>query len=386
MKNGLYKLTALSLLFVLATLLAGCYYSHPERIEPREPDETDAAAWLVEETGEIDSTFFRASHHYWKGFNFEATDTMRLEVRPPAYNANDAVSEGLAVPSEAVLLGIRESMFVNVSDPLVVADIMYVPADTTDSVWVKVARDQHTQGWVSEKRLMASTVADAPISKFINFFSDQRTIIFISVLGVFIVVLILTMLLRRRVFAEGRDEDVPFKHVLRQMGISAGLLAPGGWRGAYRSFYPTLLCLTVAAASTLYCSIQHFVPATWVEYYFHPTLNPFSPELPPIMQLFVGTVWLLVVVTIAMCIELFREEESAYVFSHIAGVACVCILIYLVITITIPIYIGYPLVAAYGIFAVVRYLRRRTAHYRCGLCGAPLEHLGTCPHCGAENK
>ncbi|MBR1594454.1 MAG: zinc ribbon domain-containing protein [Alloprevotella sp.] len=365
----------LLLALLSVVMLAGCYYSHPDRLEPWEPDET----------GGIDSVAFRTSHHYWKGFNFEATDTLRLSVRPPQQNVDNAVREGLAVSSEAVLLGVRDSMLINSTDPLVVADILYVPADSIDSIWVKVARDQYTQGWVSEKALMAFAVADAPISKFIHYFSDQRTIIFVSILGAFIIALVVTMLVRQQKLTGKHRNASTLRYILRQTGISAGLLAPGGWKGAYRSFYPTLLCLTVSAVTTLYCSIQHFVPTTWVEYYFHPTLNPFSQELPPIMQLFVASVWLLVVVSVAVALELVREEESGYLLSHAAGLACVCVIIYLVLTLTVSIYVGYVILVAYWVFALLRYFRRRTAHFRCGFCGAPLQQLGVCPHCGADN-
>ncbi len=364
------------ILSLLCMLMQGCYYSHPERLEPWQPADGET----------IDSVDFRTRHHYWKGFNFEATDTIRLTRRPPQQTPEDVGFSDKVLTQDLLYPMSADSMLIHASDPLVVADIMYVPQDTIDSVWVKVARDQGTQGWVREKVLTKYTVADAPISRFIHFFSDSRTIIFVSVLGVFILLLILTLLFRQNK-AEYKDANKhPLRRVLNQIGISAGLLAPGGWRGAYRSFYPTLLCLTISAATALYCSIQHFVPSTWVEYYYHPTLNPFSPDLPPIMQLFVASVWLLVVVSVAVVIELWREEESAYLLSHIAGLACICVLIYLVLTLTVSFYVGYILLAAYWIFALWRYFHRRPARYRCGLCGEPLEELGTCPNCGADNK
>lgn len=361
---------------IAGLLFTGCYYSHPERLDP----------WDPEEAADIDSMAFRTSHHYWKGFNFEATDTLRLATRPPTTTTEDAAKEKLVVTSEAVLLGTTHDMVIRPSEQLVVADILYIPTGTSDTIWVKVARDQLTQGWVGESQLMNHTVVDTPISKFIYHFSDRRTIIFISILGVFVMMLILTMILRRK--GQNNHEKAPstLGHILRQTGISAGLLAPGGWQGAYRSFYPTLLCLTVSAVTTLYCSIQHFVPATWVEYYFHPTLNPFSPDLPPIMQLFVGMVWLLVVVSIAVILELAHEEEGSYLLSHLAGLACVCVVIYLILTLTVSFYVGYLLLLVYWAFALHRYFQRRPARFRCGMCGQPIEQLGICPHCGADNK
>ena len=85
---------------IAGLLFTGCYYSHPERLDP----------WDPEEAADIDSMAFRTSHHYWKGFNFEATDTLRLATRPPTTTTEDAAKEKLVVTSEAVLLGTMHDM------------------------------------------------------------------------------------------------------------------------------------------------------------------------------------------------------------------------------------------------------------------------------------
>ena len=124
------------------------------------------------------------------------------------------------------------------------------------------------------------------------------------------------------------------------------------------SFYPTLLCLTVSGAATLYGSLQHFVPETWVEFYYHPTLNPFG--LPLVLSVFVASVWLM-----------------------LAGV---CMVLYLFFSLSAPYYVGYPCLVAYWAFAIRSYARHRTPRYVCGRCGAALPRLGRCPHCGAMNE
>ena len=46
---------------------------------------------------------------------------------------------------------------------------MIQPADSVDSVWVKVARDQETMGWVHEKELLEKVVPVDSVSQFIHF-------------------------------------------------------------------------------------------------------------------------------------------------------------------------------------------------------------------------
>ena len=351
----------------VAAALTSCYYSHPNKLDH----------WMPSDDATIDSVNFRIAHHYWKGFNLETTDPLVLAAHP-APQQTDALAE-LRVETAADSIGIRRK------ERLIVTDILYVPTDTVDTVWVKVARDQLTQGWLRETELLEHAVADTPISKFIHAFSDRRTIIFVSVLGVVALLLTLHLVRRRR---EKRDtEGNPLQRLRNWLGISSGLLmAPDGWKGAYRSFYPTLLCLTVSGITALYCSMQTFVPSTWVEYYFHPTLNPFTPELPLIMKSFVFCVWLLVIVTLAVLIDLWKQEGVTMALVHTGGLACISIIIYLVLTFTIPLYIGYVLLAAYWIYALVRYFRLRPKTFYCGYCGRSIQQLGPCPHCGAENK
>lgn len=69
----------------------------------------------------------------------------------------------------------------------------------------------------------------------------------------------------------------------------------------------------------------------WMEFYFHPTLNPWVWPWP--LALFILMIWLLPIVVIGLLLR--------YVVSPV--------------------------------------------RYRCGHCHGPLQHLGRCPHCGANN-
>ena len=99
--------------------MAACYYSHPNKSDH----------WLAANEGAVDSVNFFISHHYWTGYNFQATDSLHVETAPPL--------KGL--PDYGALL--NDTVRIDNGDNLVVAKVMYVPNDTTDSVWVKVARE-----------------------------------------------------------------------------------------------------------------------------------------------------------------------------------------------------------------------------------------------------
>lgn len=138
-----------------ALLLTSCYYSHP--------NQTDH--WAEVSEGAVDSVSFYISHHYWIGYNFQTTDSLQLNPLPPQIGVADYAISPQRMPQ------------VRKHDDLVVARIQYVPADTVDSVWVKVARDQLTQGWVRESVLLAKVVPNDPISKFIYHFPDAPPVL-----------------------------------------------------------------------------------------------------------------------------------------------------------------------------------------------------------------
>lgn len=327
---------------VLATLLlpmlASCYYSHPNEVDH----------WAAGGDSSVDSVNFFIGHHYWTGYNFRATDSLSLLTAPPL--------QGL--PDYGAML--NDTIGIRANDRLVVAKVMVVPTDSTDSVWVKVARDQLSQGWVHESALLGCAVPDDPISRFISYFSDTRSVYVLTVLGL-AVLLWLVQSIRHKRFRMVHFRDIP-------------------------SFYPTLLCLCVSGSAALYGSIQRFVPGTWVEFYFHPTLNPFNADLPPILALFVASVWLMLIVAVAVVDELRRQPDLGDNLQYMASLGGMCMVLYLTFTLTVPIYVGYPLLVAYWAFAIRQYVHHQPSHLVCGMCGRSIPHRGICPHCGAMNK
>lgn len=327
------------LLPLLATLLlTSCYYSHPNKLDH----------WTVTGEGAVDSVNFYIAHHYWTGYNFQATDSLAL-VAPPSLNEMAEYDHQ-----------IFDTVQLKKSDKLVVAQVLYVPSDTTDSVWVKVARDQLTQGWIHESELLARVVPDDPISKFIHYFSGKRSVMVICVLAL-AALFGLIQYFRHKHYRLVHFHDIP-------------------------SFYPTLLCLCVSGSAALYGSIQRFVPDTWVEFYFHPTLNPFEPQLPLIMALFIVSVWTILIVAVAVGDELRRQPDLGDRLAFLSSLGAVCVVLYLVFTLTTPFYIGYALLVVYWVWAIRRYYRHKPSHLLCGMCRRSIPQKGRCPHCGTWNE
>ena len=202
-----------------ALLLTACY-NHRQRT----PD-----AWDLTRQ-QIDSISFSTTHHYTQNYNFV--------VNAPSLPLADALPETAF-----------DTLYVTKGERIVVAEIETVPTDTIDSVWVKVARDQYTQGWIRECDLLQGVSPDDPISQFIDFFSDAHLLIFLALCAVVGAAYAIRLMRHNAYIVHFNDID---------------------------SFYPTLLCLLVASSAALYATIQTFWPESWRHFYYHPSLNPFS--------------------------------------------------------------------------------------------------------------
>lgn len=282
---------------------------------------------------------------YAVGDNFElSADSLTLQSSRPLHNQ----------PVDTLC----ERPCIYRGDPLVVAEIEVMPEDTQDSVWVKLARDQYTMGWVHQRDFIESVVPDDPISKFIHLFSIKHTGVFAILFAISLLVLIWQINSPRR----------PCLFFFRD------ILSP----------YPTILVITLAASALLYAGIQRCVPQTWMLYYYHPTLNPF--ELPTILSLFLCSVWMLVILTLATIDEVRRQLSPAETVLYLTSLLGCCILSYLLFTLAAfsPV-LGGILLVLFAFTLLLRHYRHSHPHYLCGKCGAKLTALGKCPRCGAEN-
>lgn len=302
-----------SLLF-LALLLCGCYNRGPIT-----PD-----AWDLTRQ-QLDSISFYTTHHYTQNFNFVVTGDSLVVVaqQPEDMAVPDVVSVEIQTESGKYH---KDSITLFRNERIVVADIKTVPSDTIDSVWVKVARDQLTFGWVHESELLSKVSPDDPISQFIDFFSDAHLLIFLAFCVVVVAAYGIRRLLRRGAKIV-HFNDIP-------------------------SFYPTALCLLVASSAVLYSSIQLFGAETWRHFYYHPSLNPFA--LPFWLGVFVSSVWAIVIVAIATVDDVTRQLPLGASILYLSGLGAICAVCYVVFSITTLYYVGYPLLIAYYVFAFRR--------------------------------
>lgn len=323
----------LCLIFALSMVMGACYYQGPYTSD----------AWNLTDR-QLDSISFYTTHHFTQNFNFLVrTDSLPLIIQHPTEYVN-----GLEVDTIKVFHG----------DCIVVADITTMPTDSVDSVWVKLARDEQTQGWIHESALLPGVSPRAPISQFIDFFSDTHLLIFMAFL-----VLVLAVFVFRRLMKLGA-KIVHFNDI--------------------STFYPTLLCLVVSASAVFYSTIQIVNPESWRHYYYHPTLNPFA--VPTHIGFFLVSVWLIAIVGIAAFDDVRRRLSMGEAFFYFMGLAGMCAVDYVVFSVSTLYYIGYPLFLAYAIFAIHVYNRRSRIRYYCGNCGAELHKKGICPKCGTKNE
>lgn len=300
-------------------------------------------AWNLTDR-QLDSISFYTTHHYTQNFNFEIrADSLALIVQHPTEYVN-----GLVV----------DTFYLHHGNQVVVADIATMPSDTIDSVWVKIARDQQTIGWIHENEMLPGVSPDTPISKFIDMFSNTHLLVFMVILILGLVAFV-------------------FRRVKR---LGAKMI----YFNDINSFYPTFLCLLVAMSATLYSSIQLFAPESWRHYYYHPTLNPFS--LPVHLGIFLASVWGIIIVGIATVDDIRRHLSFSDALFYYLALAGGCGIVYVVFSISTLYYIGYPLFVAFLITSVYLYIHRIRINFLCGNCGHHLHSKGRCPYCGAMNE
>ncbi len=315
-------------------MLSSCYYDK----EQKQHRNTSSCKT------QKDSLSFVNKHHYTINYNFIVkSNSLSLLVQQPEEFINKLPTNNIHV---------------NKHDRLVVADIRIIPTDPKDSVWIQVARDQHTFGWIHESQLLVSVMPADPISQFIAIFSDTHLLIFLIIISIISVTYLMRTIYRRNA------KIVHFNDIA--------------------SFYPTLLALLVAIAATLYASIQMFAPNIWQEFYYHPTLNPFS--VPIILSVFLLSIWAMLIIGLAVIDVIRHQLTPSDGILYLAGLAGVCAINYIVFSITTLYYIGYIILILYIYFAIHTYLRQLHSNYICGNCGALMKHKGKCPVCGTINQ
>lgn len=275
--------------------------------------------------------------------------------RPYALNSNFEVTADSLMLQQLPLMDV---LAVYKGERLVVAEFMEQPQDSVDSVWVKVARDQETIGWLRERELLENVVPVDPVSQFIHFFSNTHTVVFFVVLALFCVGYLYRAIRKKKLQLV--------------------------WFNDIDSVFPTLLLWLVATAATLYATVQHFKPELWEQFYYAPSLNPL--DLPFVLSLFMFNVWGIILVGLATLDDLFHQARTYTAFFYLLGLMSGSIFLYLFFTLTVYYYIGYPCLLVYTVCTFNRLKHTSRYKYVCGNCGAKMKSKGLCPHCGAINE
>lgn len=235
-------------------------------------------------------------------------------------------------------------------DRVVVAEFAIHPADSVDSVWVKLAHSQEIQGWMRETELIKSFVPTDSISQFIYLFSDTHASYFVIVFALFVGVYLF------RAFRRKQLQMVYFNDI--------------------DSIYPLFLCLLMAFSATIYESMQVFVPDTWQHFYFNPTLSPF--KVPLVLSVFLLSIWIFLIVFLAVLDDLFRQLAPAAAVFYLLGLTSCCIFCYFFFILTTHIYIGYLFLFCF-VWLFAKKLHKSNGYkYQCGRCGGKLREKGVC--------
>jgi hypothetical protein len=285
-----------------------------------------------------DSLTYLHRCHYTFNTNFEvSTDSIRL----------------VCLPIEG------DSVTVHKGDRVVVADFMGRPDDKQDTLWVKLAHSEETQGWIRSNDIVHYLVPTDSISQFIHFFSNSHTVYFIGILMIFVIAYFARLILRRRIsLVFFQDID---------------------------SLYPLFLCLLMAFSATLYETMQKFVPDTWQHFYFNPTLSPF--HVPGILSIFLLTIWLFIIISVAVLDDIFKQLRPSSAIFYLLGLLASCVFCYFFFILATSIYLGYFFLLLLLFVFIKRTLSGNHIYrYRCGRCGQKMKEKGVCPRCGAVNK
>lgn len=297
------------LLLGITMMLSSCYHRYNSHQQH--------AALIEYSNKQLDSISFSTTHHYTNKFNFMVfKDSLVLVKQQPEELMSELPVDSFAVKKDMLL---------------VVTDIRMVPKDSIDSVWVQLATEDNTFGWIRESKMLQQVVPADPISEFIMTFSNVHLLIFMVIIVVIAIAYLIRKVSCSNIYiVHYNDIDSP---------------------------YPTALVILVAISAAFYATIQTFEPETWRHFYFHPTLNPFA--VPRILGFFLAAVWAVVIVGLASVDEVYHRLPRGEGVLYLGGLASVCALDYIIFSVLTLYYIGYVLLVAYIWFAITTYLKRK---------------------------
>jgi hypothetical protein len=288
---------------------------------------------------QVDSLNFRIQHHYSENFNFRIlADSLKLTPRSGDTSMDTCI--------------------VYYGNLVVVAQIASMPNDTIDSVWVKVAHDQGTMGWIREKELLSNAIPNDTISQLLYVLSSSRILWMSAIVAMGIIAFFIRKARMKKLLL------IKFQEI--------------------DTVYTPLFLILISVLACIYASIQNFVPWYWQEFYYHPSLNPFS--LPQPLSSLVVVMWTMIVVFLALIDDIRHKTTTFNGIVYIIEIIGTAMIVYLVSSWSTIFYIGYLIVPAFVAFCIIFYFKKIRCKYTCGKCGKKIREKGKCPHCGTINE
>lgn len=301
------RMLGLFLLLSMVLMLSSCYRRHTTK--------SQHAALVEYSDKQLDSISFSTTHHYTNKYNFVvAADSLMLIRQQPEEYVNLLPIDSFSVKKNCLL---------------VVSDIRMIPQDSIDSVWVQLATEDNSFGWIHESNLLPKVVPDDPISQFIMTFSNVHLLLFLIV-----IVLIGVAYLVKKIYSKNA-KIIHFNDI--------------------DSPYPTALVLMVSLSAAFYATIQNFMPEVWRHFYYHPTLNPFA--VPRVLGFFLASVWAILILGLACVDEVKHRLSLGEGVLYLGGLLGMCAIDYIVFSISTLYYIGYVVLVAYFGVAIWAYLK-----------------------------
>lgn len=323
--------------FVLLVILLHCSLSFAENEAPTQID------WNW--TGQTrDSVYFTQTRHYSVGSNFVVV-APKLELNTLPQNSSEISSE----------------LCVNKGEEIVVAEIRRIETDSADckTFWLKIARDQQTQGWVNESQFTQATIPSDPISQIIYNLRKSAPWCFLLAC----VLLSLLYYLQHRV---PKGESYPFVHLQN-----------------IDSVWPVLLVQLNALIGLWYNMLVTYSPAVWDSYYHSPNLTPF--QWPFVVALWLIMLWLLPILYIASLDDAAHQMNPAQTLKYSLSLIGVGVGVTILFAWLPSVWLAWALLLVYCWWGWKRWKKRIRYKYVCGGCGRRLQHLGECPRCGKNN-
>lgn len=148
------------------------------------------------------AVFFSSCHYTRPNLSSEGMSQKTKDSLNYLYERHYTWNTNLELTADSIsleCLPIKDT-YINLyrGDRVVVAEFAVHPADSVDSIWVKLAHTQDEQGWIREVELKRSFVPTDSISQAIHLFSDTHASYFVVIFALFVGVWLLRAFRRKQ--------------------------------------------------------------------------------------------------------------------------------------------------------------------------------------------